>query len=83
MSLPASRASEQAVTGFRRVWRTLRQLFHESMALIFALLALTWINYGVRAWGRDGVRWLVAASFGLALVFVFFALTSFWRSRTL
>jgi hypothetical protein len=83
MSVSATGDSERAVVGFRRVWRALRQLFHECMAAIFAVLALTWINYGVRAWGRDGVRWLVAASFCLALVFVFFALTSFRRSRTL
>jgi len=73
----------QPVTGFRRVWRTLRQLFHECMAAIFAVLALAWINYGFRAWTSDGVRWLVAAAFGLAAMFVFFAMTSFRRSRAL
>jgi hypothetical protein len=83
MSSAANAASSQPVTGFRRVWRTLRQLFHECMAAVFALLALAWINYGVRAWTRDGVRWLVAASFSFAALFAFFALTSFRRSRTL
>jgi hypothetical protein len=53
------------------------------MAAVFAVLALAWINYGFRAWTSDGVRWLVAAAFGLAAMFVFFALTSFKRSRAL
>jgi len=53
------------------------------MAAVFALLALTWVNYGVRAWTRDGVRWLIAISFCMAVLFVFFALTSYRRSRAL
>jgi len=83
MSATATPAAAQSVTGFRRVWRTLRQLFHECMAAIFAVLALAWINYGFRAWTGDGVLWLVAAAWGLAAMFVFFAWTSFRRSRAL
>ena len=83
MPLMAGQASGQSVTGFRRVWRTLRQLFHECVAAVFALLAMAWTNYGVRAWTRDGVRWLIAVSFCLAALFVFFAVTSYRRSRAL
>jgi len=74
-------ASAPAVTGFRRVWRVLRQLFHEVAAAIFALLAFAWINYALRAWNRDAARWLFATSLGLAALFAFFAVTSFRRSR--
>ena len=76
-------ASAQSVTGFRRVWRVLRQLFHEVVAALFALLAFAWVNYAFRAWTRDGAPWLFVASLGLAALFVFFALTSFRSSRKL
>jgi hypothetical protein len=67
--------------GFRRVWRVLRQLFHETVAAIFAILAFAWINYAFRAWNGDAAHWLFAASLCLAALFAFFALTSFRRSR--
>jgi hypothetical protein len=73
--------SAQAITGFRRVWRVLRQLFHEVAAAIFALLAFAWVNYALRAWHRDGALWLFAASLSLAAMFAFFAITSFRHSR--
>ena len=76
-------ASAQSATGFRRVWRVLRQLFHEVFAALFALLAFTWANYAFRAWTRDGARWLFVASLGLSALFVSFALTSFRSSRKL
>jgi hypothetical protein len=75
--------SAQAITGFRRVWRVLRQLFHEVAAAIFALLAFAWVNYAFRAWNRDAARWLFAAALCLAAMFAFFAVTSFRRSRKL
>jgi hypothetical protein len=79
-SVPATSAPT-APRGFKRVWRVLRQLFHETAAAIFAILAVAWINYAFRAWTRDAVPWLVAISFGLAAMFTFFAITSFQRSR--
>ena len=40
MSSAANAATVRPVTGFRRVWRALRQLFHECVAAAFALLAV-------------------------------------------
>jgi hypothetical protein len=74
-------ASVPGVTGFRRVWRVLRQLFHEVAAAIFAILAFAWVNYALRAWNRDAAHWLCGVSLCLAAMFAFFALTSFRRSR--
>ena len=74
-------ASAQTVTGFRRVWRTLRQLFHEVAAAIFAILAFAWVNYALRSWHGDAAGWLFGISLCLAAMFAFFALTSFRRSR--
>jgi hypothetical protein len=81
VSASATAAASSGPRGFRRVWRVLRQLFHETAAAIFAILAVAWVNYAIRAWTRDGVLWLVATSFGLAALFAFFAITSFRRSR--
>jgi hypothetical protein len=77
----ATPASSSTPRGFRRVWRVLRQLFHEVAAAIFALLAFAWFNYALRAWHGDAAHWLFAASLCLAALFAFFAMTSFRRSR--
>jgi hypothetical protein len=67
--------------GFRRLWRALRQLFHEVIGALFAVLALGWLNAAFRAWTRDVARWLIGIAVAVALLFVFFAVTSFRRAR--
>jgi len=76
-------AGTSPLAGFRRLWRTLRQLFHEVTGAIFAVLALGWLNAAFRAWTRDTARWLVGIAVAVALLFVFFAVTSFRRARKL
>ena len=84
MSSGASAATaSQPQGGFRRLWRVLRQLFHEVIGAVFALLALGWLNAAFRAWTRDVARWLIAIAVAVALLFVFFAVTSFRRARKL
>jgi multisubunit Na+/H+ antiporter MnhB subunit len=67
--------------GFSRLWRTLKQLFHEVVAAIFAVLAFSWLNAAIRAWSRDAAYWLVAIAAVVGGLFLFFAFTSFQRSR--
>jgi hypothetical protein len=67
--------------GFRRLWLSLRALFHEVTGAIFAVLALAWLNSALRGWTRDVAHWLVAATIALALLFLFFSVTSFRRAR--
>ena len=67
--------------GFRRLWRVLRQLFHEIVGAVFAVLALGWLNAAFRAWTRDTARWLVAMVIAVAAIFVFFAVSSFRRAK--
>jgi len=51
MSTAATAATApQQQGGFRRFWRTLRQIFHEVTAAVFAVLALAWLNAALRAW---------------------------------
>jgi ABC-type Fe3+ transport system permease subunit len=69
--------------GFRRLWRVLKQLFHELIGATFAVLALAWFNSAVRAWSRDAAHWLIALPVIVGLLFVAFAFTSFRRSRQL
>jgi len=84
MSTAASAATApQQQGGFRRFWRALRQLFHEVIAAVFAVLALAWLNAALRAWTRDAARWLIGIAIAVALVFVYFAVTSFRRARKL
>ena len=78
---PASTSRPQR--GFGRLWRVLRQLFHEVVGAVFAVLALGWLNAAFRAWTRDASRWLVALAVSVAALLVFFAVTSFRYARKL
>jgi hypothetical protein len=69
--------------GFRRFWRALRQLFHELVGAVFAVLALAWVQSAIRAWTRDVAHWLVGIAFGVAGLMALFSWTSFRRSREL
>ena len=69
--------------GFARFWRALKQLFHELVGAVFAVLAFAWVQSAIRAWTRDVARWLVATAFLVALVMAIFSWTSFRRARQL
>ena len=69
--------------GFPRLWRALKQLFYEAVGALFAILAFGWLNSAFRAWSRDAAHWLIGVSLVVALVFVFFAVSSFRRARSL
>jgi multisubunit Na+/H+ antiporter MnhB subunit len=84
MSMAASAAAaSQQQAGFRRLWRVLRQLFHEATGAVFAVLALGWLNAALRAWTRDVARWLIGIAVVVALLFLFFSVTSFRKARKL
>jgi hypothetical protein len=83
MSTAASVQSAPPRRGrFSRLWRTLKQIFHEVIAAIFAVLSFSWFNAAIRAYTRDAAYWLVAIAGIVAASFLFFALTSFRRSRS-
>jgi hypothetical protein len=67
--------------GFRRFWLALKQLFHEVIGAIFGVLALFWVQNAIRAWSRDGARWLIGAAAFLALVMALFSFTSFRAAK--
>ena len=82
-TVASATTTPQRQGGFRRLWRALRQLFHEVMAGVFAVLALGWLNAALRAWTRDVARWLIAIAVAVALLFAFFAVTSYRKARKL
>jgi len=69
--------------GFSRLWRTVKQIFHEVVGAMFAVLAFGWLNSAFRAWTRDVAYWLIAMAVAVAALFVLFAVSSFRRSRQL
>ena len=69
--------------GFRRLWRTVKQIFHEVVGAMFAVLAIGWLSSAFRAWTRDVAYWLIAMAVAVAGLFVLFAVSSFRRSRQL
>jgi len=73
----------KAVGGFARVWRTLKQLFHEVVGGIFAVLALAWVQSAVRAWTRDVAHWVVFVACGVAVLLVVLSWGAFRRARQL
>jgi hypothetical protein len=50
---------------------------------VFAVLALGWLNAAFRAWTRDVAYWLITIPIAVALLFVFFSVTSFRKARNL
>ena len=51
------------------------------MGAVFGVLALMWLNSAFRAWTRDLAPWLIALAVAMALLFVYFSVTSFRRAR--
>lgn len=76
-------SSPSGPRGFRRLWRVLKQLFHEVTGAAFALLAFGWLNSAFRAWTRDVAHWLIAVSIVVGGLFVVFSISSFRRARQL
>jgi hypothetical protein len=69
--------------GFQRFWTALKALFYEVTGAMFAVLALAWLNAALRAWTRDVAHWLIYLAVVVALLFVFFSVTSFRRASRL
>ncbi len=69
--------------GFHRFWRALKQLFLEVAGALFAVLGVTWLNLALRSWTHDVSHWLVSTAVAFALLFLFFAISSFRRARRL
>jgi hypothetical protein len=80
-STSSASAGSAPLGGFRRIWRALRQLFHEAVGALFGILAFAWLNNAYRAWTRDVAHWLVALAVLMAGIFALFAISSFRRAR--
>jgi len=82
MSTQASNAlPPPQARGFKRLWRTLRQLFHEVIGALFGLFALLWAQNAFRAWTKDIPRWVSVLSLAFAVLMAVFAWTSFRRAK--
>jgi len=79
----AMQAPGSELRGFRRVWKALRQLFHEIIGAIFFVLALLWLQNSFRAWTKDVPKWVAVLSLGFVVMMGAFAWTSFRRARQL
>ena len=82
-SAAASPAATPRQGGFHRFWRALKQLFLEVAGAIFAFLGIVWLNVALRSWTRDVAHWLIGAAVAFAVLFFFFAVSSFRRARKL
>jgi len=68
---------------FHLFWRTLRQMFLEAIGAMFAFFGLVWLSAALRSYGRDVAHWLIALAVAFAILFFFFAFSSFRRARKL
>jgi hypothetical protein len=66
---------------FGRLWRALRQLFHEMTGTMFALLALVTLSSAFRAWQHGVDHWIIAIPIAYALLMLYFSITSFRSAR--
>lgn len=84
-SAATSPAAAPRQGGFHRFWRALKQLFLEVAGAMFAFLGIVLLNAALRSWSRDVAHWLLASAVAVAfaLLFFFFALSSFRRARKL
>ena len=82
-SAATSPAAAPRQGGFHRFWRALKQLFLEVAGAMFAFLGIVLLNAALRSWSRDVAHWLIATAVAVALLFFFFAVSSFRRSRKL
>jgi hypothetical protein len=83
MSSAATSSATPRQGGFHRFWRALKQLFLEVAGAMFAVIGVVWLNLALRSWTRDVSYWLVATAVVFALLFFFFAVSSFRRARKL
>ncbi len=82
-SVATTPAAASRRAGFQRFWRALKQLFLEVAGALFAFLGILWLNAALRSWTRDVSYWLIATAVAIAILFFFFALSSFRRARKL
>jgi hypothetical protein len=66
---------------FGRLWRAMRQLFHEMTGTMFALFALITLSSAFRAWQHGVERRIVAVPVVYALLMIYFSVTSFRNAR--
>jgi glycerol uptake facilitator-like aquaporin len=81
--MPSVAPSKPEPRGFQRLWRVAKQLFYEAVGAMFAIMAFAWLNSALRGWSRDVAHWLIGISIAVALLFLFFAVSSFRRARSL
>jgi len=68
-------------TFLRVFWKALRQLFHESTGVLFAMFALSGGLAVWRQWHHARVPWILALAAGYALMMGTFAVTAFRSAR--
>lgn len=81
--MPSTAAPIPEPRGFKRLWRVTKQLFYEAVGAMFGIMAFAWLNSALRSWSRDVAHWLIGVSIAVALLFIFFAVSSFRRARSL
>jgi hypothetical protein len=58
-------------------------MFLEAVGACFAFFGIVWLSAALRSYGRDVALWLIAGAIAFALLFFFFAFSSFRRARKL
>jgi len=65
----------------RVIWRVVRQLFHETTGVFFALFALYGAIAAWRAWKYHPASWVIGFAVIYALMMATFAVFAFRRAR--
>ena len=82
-SAATSSAAVPRKGSFQRFWRAAKQLFFEVVGALFAFMGVILLGAALRSWNSDTSRWPIAGAIGFAILFFFFALSSFRRAKRL
>jgi hypothetical protein len=66
---------------FGRLWRAMRQVFHETTGAMFGVLAIAALMSAFRAWQHGSARWIIALPVAYAVLMAYFSVTSFRSAR--
>jgi uncharacterized membrane protein len=58
-------------------------MFLEAVGAVFAFFGLVCVSAILRSYGRDAAHWLILIAIAFALLFFFYAFSSFRRARKL
>ncbi len=72
---------QSILIALRVIWRAIRQLFHETTGVFFAIFAIYGAVAAWREWKYHPTRWIIGFAIVYALMMAAFAIHAFHRAK--